>query len=323
MHVLVLGGTRFVGRHIVKALLAAGHAVSTFNRGTSPDSLPAGVEGLRGDRDAGVAGLQALATRTWDACVDVCGYTPTQVRPSAELLAGRVNRYVFVSAVSVYGDPRSGPVSEAQPRQPPAGEDVTDVTSDTYGPLKVACENIVEQIYGPRCTLLRPQIVAGPHDPYDRFSYWVRRTAQPGPMLAPGDGSDPLQVIDARDVARFAVTVIEQNLSGSFNLSGSRPTWAEFLEMLGAQDLVWVPARILQTAGITEQQLPLFRPDGGPRSSLMHVSHAKATAAGLTLTPLEITARDTREWLQHHDLSPALTLEQEAKLLQLARQEIT
>jgi 2'-hydroxyisoflavone reductase len=127
MTVLILGGTQFVGRHIVEALLAGGHKVSILTRGKSPDELPTQVERLRGDRDAGVLGLEALMGRSWDACVDVSGYTPRQVRPSAERLCARVKRYAFVSAVSVYGDPVHRPVRETHPRMPPADEDVTEV----------------------------------------------------------------------------------------------------------------------------------------------------------------------------------------------------
>lgn len=133
MRILVLGGTQFIGRHIAEFLRAAGHAVSVLNRGLTPDELPAAIERLRGDRDEGAAGLQALAGRTWDACVDVSGYTPRQVRPSAEQLRPVVQRYLFISAVSVYGDPAEGPVRETHPRLPPAGEEVTEVSQETYG----------------------------------------------------------------------------------------------------------------------------------------------------------------------------------------------
>src|SRR5262245_12596217 len=181
MRVLVLGGTRFVGRHIAEALLAGGHAVSVFTRGESPDALPAHVERLRGDRDQGTAGLAALEGRAWDACVDVSGYTARQVRASAEGLRARVGQYVFVSAVSVYGDPSPDerPVRETHPRRPPADESVTELDGDTYGRLKVTCENIVEEVYGAkggqeaRSAVLRPQIVVGPHDASGRYTYWV------------------------------------------------------------------------------------------------------------------------------------------------------
>ncbi|MFN0058914.1 MAG: NAD-dependent epimerase/dehydratase family protein [Planctomycetota bacterium] len=321
MRLLILGGTQFVGRHIAEAALARGHRVSIVNRGVTRDELPPDVERIRGDRDAGAACLESLRGRTWDACVDVSGYTARQVRPSAEFLRTMVNRYVFISAVSVYGDPRDAPVTEDCPRIPAASEDVTEVNGDTYGALKVTCENIVEQVYGARSTLLRPQIVAGPHDPYDRFSYWVRRATQPGPMLAPGDGTDHVQCIDARDLARFVLSVIADNRSGRFNLVGPRLTWSEFMTALGAKDIVWVAAKIIQAARVKEDELPLYRPAGGARSSLMHVSNERAIGAGLKLSAPALTMRDTREWLRTSELISALSPEREAELLRLARAE--
>jgi len=320
MHILILGGTQFVGRHIVEAFLAAGHTVSVLTRGQTADTLPASVERLRGDRDAPGAGLEALAGRSWDACVDVSGYTPRQVRPSAEYLRDRVHRYVFISAVSAYGDPTERPVRETHPLLPPAAEDVTEIDGDTYGPLKVACERIVQEIYGDRTTLLRPQVVVGPYDPSGRYTYWVDRAARGGEMLAPGDGADHVQVIDARDLARFVVTVVEKDLAGAFNLAGPRITWAEFLQILGAKELVWVNAGILKAAGLTFVELPLFRPEHGPRSSLMDISTERARAAGLTLTDPAITVRATRAWSQDEDLPPALSPEREAELIQTFRQ---
>ncbi len=318
MKVLVLGGTQFVGRHIVEAMIAAGHAVSVLNRGQTIDELAPDVERIRGDRDEGAAGLQALSGRSWDACVDVSGYTPQQVRPSAEMLCTRVRRYVFVSAVSVYGDPAHGPVDEKQPRMPPAGEDVTEVNGETYGALKVTCENIVQEIYAERCTLLRPQVVAGPHDWIGQLSYWVWRAARDGTMLAPGDGSDHVQLIDARDLARFTRTVIENNVGGVFNLAGPRLTWAELMTVLGAKNLVWVPAEIIKAAGLSFRELPLYRQDGGERSSLMHVSNERARTAGLTLTDPGATVRELRTWLKDREYVPALSPDIEAELIRVA-----
>src|SRR5262245_61984483 len=319
MKILILGGTQFIGRHIVEVLLSAGHTVSILNRGKLHDELPAQVERLRGDRDEGAQALEVLAGRTWDACVDVSGYTPRQVRPSAETLCANVKRYVFVSAVSVYGHPDHGPVDETHPRIPPAGEDVTEVVDETYGALKVTCENIVQQLYGDRCTLLRPQVVAGPHDWIGQLSYWVQQATMGGEMLATCVGTDHVQVIDVRDVARFTRTVIENNLGGSFNLAGPRLTWAEFMHVLHAQNIVWVPAPIIKSAGLTFVELPLYRPKGSARSNLMHVSNEKATRAGLTLTDPEITVKDTRAWLQGRNFTSALSPEVEAKLIHIAR----
>ena len=318
MNVLILGGTQFVGRHIAEALFSGGHHVTVFNRGQTPDELPPPVERLRGDRDQDTSGLAALKGRKWDACIDVSGYTPRQVRPSAELLKGSVGRYVFVSAGSVYGDPRDRPVLESHPRLPPAGEDVTEIDARTYGPPKVACEDVVSRIYGDRHTILRPQIVAGPQDPHDRFSYWVRRAAQSGRMLAPGDGRDHVQVIDARDVANFTRTAVENHLAGAFNLAGPRLTWAEFMDVLGAPEPVWVPAPIIRAAGVTEFELPLYREEHGPRSGLMDVSNAKSLAACLKLTDPAVTVSDTRTWLIGRESTPALSPEREAELLAAA-----
>ncbi len=321
MRVLMLGGKQFIGRHIVEALLAAGHRVSILNRGKSLDELPPNVERLRGDRDNGIVGLEALKGHSWDVCIDVSGYTPRQVRPSAERLRASVQRYVFVSAVSVYGDPHDRPVRETHPRMPPAAEGVTEVDADTYGPLKVSCENIVQEVYADRCTLLRPQIVVGPHDPSGRYTYWVQRAMQGGEMLAPGDGSDHVQVIDVRDLARFTRTVIENDVGGIFNLAGPRLTWAEFMHILGSKNMVWVPAEIIKSAGLTFRELPLFRPEHGARSSLMDVSNERARTAGLTLTDPEVSVSDMRAWLLGKDVALALSSEREAELIHSARQQ--
>jgi len=323
MKVLILGGTQFIGRQIVETLLASGHAVSTFTRGKSPDDLPVEVERLRGDRDEGASGLAALKGRSWDVCIDVSGYTPRQVRPSAEILCANVKRYVFMSAVSVYGDPQDRPVLETHPRLPPAAEDVTEIDADTYGPLKVACENIVQQTYGDRCALLRPQIVVGLRDDRARLQYWVQRAVEGGKMLAPGDGYDHLQVIDVRDVARFVQTVVENHLSGAFNLSGPRLTWSEFMKLLGAKNIVWVPAEIIRSASVTEFELPLFRSEHGPRSGLMDVSNELALAAGLSLTAPADTIRNLQAFLRDKNLTPSLSREREVELINIARQQHT
>ena len=320
MKILVLGGTQFVGRHIVEALLTAGHTVSIFTRGKTQDELPAQVERLRGDRDEGTAGLGALGGGAWDACVDVSGYTPRQVRASAALLRTCVKRYIFISAVSVYGDPQRRPVRETDPLLPPAGEDVTEVNGETYGPLKVACENIVRELYAESCTVLRPQVVVGPHDPTARYSYWVHRATRGGEMPAPGDGSDHVQVIDVRDLARFATKVVEDNLRGNFNLAGPRLTWAAFMAALGATNLVWVNAEIIESAGLTFPELPLYRPERGARSSLMDVNVGHAIAAGLTLTDPVVTANDTRAWATEEKSTAALPPAREAALIRIARE---
>ena len=139
-------------------------------------------------------------------------------------------------------------------------------------------------------------------------------------MLAPGDGSDHLQVIHIRDLTRFARTVIENDLSGAFNLAGPRLTWAEFMKLLGAERIVWVSAEIIKAAGLTESELPLFRPEHGPRSGLMDVSNERARAAGLTLTDPEVTVREARAWTLGRASTTLLSPERERELIRIARQ---
>lgn len=320
MHVLILGGTQFIGHHVALELLAAGHQVTVFNRGQTPDELPTKVERLRGDRDAGPAGLQALAGRHWHACVDTCGYTARQVRASCTLLRGAVQRYVYISAVMAYGDPRLRPVRETQPLLQAVPEDVEEVDGETYGPLKATCEGIVQELFGQQGTRLRPQVVVGPMDPTSRYTYWLQRCRRGGPMLAPGDGSDHVQVVDVRDLARFTRTVIEGALGGAFNVAGPRLTWMDFLTMLGAQQPVWVPGDLLDAAELRFGELPLYRRENGPRASLMDICNDKAQAAGLVLTAPEQTAADTWAWCARMPPSPeTLSPQREAELIALAR----
>ena len=319
MHILVLGGTRFIGRHIVEALLASGHGVGVFTRGTSRDELPGSVERLRGDRSHGPAGITALKGRAWDACIDVSGYTPTQVRASAALLSTQVGRYLFISTVSVYSELDRGPVVETDALLAEASEDIVEVTGETYGPLKVTCERIVRSAYDDRCTILRPQIVAGPYDPTGRHTYWVQRASQGDEMLAPGSGQDHVQVVDARDLARFAVSVVERNIHGTFNMAGPRMTWAAFMQTLGASSAVWVGADLIQSAGVTSAELPLFIEDGAAYSGIMQVAADRAASAGFTATDPATTVADTRAWLRDVPVKPALSIERERELIAAAR----
>jgi 2'-hydroxyisoflavone reductase len=315
LRVLILGGTQFVGRHIAEACLAGGHSVTVLNRGITPDELPVEVERLRGDRDAGIVGLAALGDRTWDACVDASGYFPHQVRSSSELLQDRVGHYLYISAVRVYGDPLERPVRETHPLLPPAPEDVTEIDDDSYGRLKVACENVVQEMFGNRTIILRPQVVVGPYDPSGRFTFWLKRAVRGGPMLAPGDGADHLQVIDARDLALFVVNIVERGLTGVFNLAGKRATWEEFIRLIGAEYPHWVGAELLRRIGVSYFELPLYRPENGRLASLMDISNEKAVSAGLTLTDLEATIRDTWAWSAGGDEPPPLSPEREAELI--------
>ncbi len=314
MNILLLGGSRFIGRHTVQAALQAGHRVTVLNRGQSPDDLPAEVERLRGDRDQGRAGLTALEGRRWDACCDLSGYTPQQVRASAEVLSGQIGRYVYVSSRAAYAEPCALPITEDTPLQGPAAESVTEIDADTYGPLKVACEQIVRSVYGAACTILRPQVVAGPGDQSLRYSYWAERAERGGVMLAPGDGSDHLQVVDVRDVAGFLVRVMAQDTPGTFNLAGMRLTWAEFLRLAGAQSVRWAAPALLADA-VDTTELGLYVSDQARDAGRMYVSAERALQAGLHITDPAVTIRDTQAWARGRALPYALTPELEAELL--------
>ncbi|MFN7982843.1 MAG: NAD-dependent epimerase/dehydratase family protein [Vicinamibacterales bacterium] len=319
MNVLVLGGTRFIGRHIVEALLASGHRVSVLTRGRSPDPLDASVERLHGDRSEGASGLAALAGRRWDACIDVSGYTPLQVRSSAEALADHVRRYVFVSTVSVYAQGSHRPVVETDPLLPEAGEAIVEVTNENYGPLKVTCERIVREVFGAGATFLRPQIVAGPFDPTGRHTYWVQRSLHGGETAAPGTGNEHVQVVDARDIAQFTRRVVEQDRDGTFNMAGPRMTWTTFLQLLGVTSPVWIPPAIIQSRNVSFTEMPLYVEDASPFGSIMHVDASHALAAGFKPSTPERTIHDTREWLRANPFKPALTPERERDLIAAAR----
>ncbi len=293
-----------------------------LSRGGQSTDLPADVDHLTGDREAPDHGVGVLHGRTWDACVDLSGYLPRSVRASVEALPG-VRRYVYVSAVATYRDPPAGPVTEAFPQRALVPDDaaprVADLDNRTYGPFKVRCEQIVQEAFGPRATVLRPQVVTGPGDPTRRYTYWLARAARPGPMLAPGTGQDHLQVIDVRDVARFTQRVLEEDIGGAFNLAGPRLTWAEFIGLTGAPGPVWVGSDQLEAAGLPLSTLPLFRPAGRALAGLMHVSSARAQAAGLTLTDPALTIRDTMPTALQTDHPDALSPQQEAAVLRAVR----
>lgn len=302
MNLLVLGGSQFVGRHIVLQALERGHSVTTFTRGQTQGSLPASVTRLHGDRDpeSGDGGLDSLQTGTWDACIDVSGYLPRVVRQSAEALHGRVGRYLFISTVSVYAPGERETTTEDSPLIELADPATEDIQAN-YGGLKVLCERLITELYGERATHVRPHIVAGPDDHTRRFTYWPEALAAQSEVLAPGDGSDPVQYIDARDLAAFVVHLLEQDTGGVFHTAAPSMSWHAFLngvaEALRSQaDLVWTPVPELEARGLGWNELPLFIPRAQDDTALMRVDNAHAVSAGLSCRPLAETARDTLAW---------------------------
>lgn len=288
MDVLVLGGTSFVGRWVVEDLLASGHAPTLFSRGVTGPELFPGVARRVGDRESGdYASLQGSA---WDAVVDVSGYVPRHVAQAGDAL-GAVGRYLFISTGSVYDREQAGDgMTEDSARLAPYRES-EQITGDTYGRLKVACEDDVLSRWGDRATIVRPGIVAGPHDPTDRFTYWVRRAARGGRIGVPGRPDQPVQVVDARDLARLVVALLDDDRPGTFNAVGPEPavTLAELIATCAGDqphELVELP---------TEPGFPLVLPDAS-WDVFFRRSAAAARAVGMPATPLAQTAADTRAW---------------------------
>ena len=302
MRILVLGGTVFVGRHLVEAALARGHEVTLFNRGQHNDDLFPGVEKLRGDRDGD--GLDALSGRSWDAVLDTCGYVPRVVRQAAERLAGAASLYVFISSISVYADTRVPGMDERSPLGTLTDAATEEIAGDTYGPLKVLCEQEVQAAFPEGALLIRPGFIVGPHDPTDRFTYWPRRVAQGEDVLAPGRPDQPIQVIDARDLAEWTVRMLEQGATGVYNATGpDYPlTLGEVLltcKSVSGSDarFVWVPDEFLKENGAdTSALLPFYVPEASESNGIMGAGIAKAVAAGLTFRPLADTVNDTLTW---------------------------
>ncbi len=288
---LVLGGTKFVGRALVEAALDRGYEVTLFNRGlTNPELFEGVVEKLHGDRNAD---LGALGGRTWDSVVDVAAYHPAVVQRSLDVLGGAVARYLFVSTVSVYADQRVPPVEGA----PVLGlEDPSDDSPQSYGARKAACEELVIRALGDRATVVRPGLIVGPHDPTERFSYWPRRVAEGGTVLAPGGPLDPVQFIDVRDLARFIMRLLQDDRSGIFNATGQT---FEFGYLLSAclrvscsnARVVWVPAEKLLEAGLDPWMgIPLWIGDPAWHAA-NRVDITRALMAGLEFRQLDETIR--------------------------------
>ena len=334
---LILGGTQFLGRHLVEAAVARNHRVTLFTRNrTNPDLFPQ-VERLVGDR---AGDLRALAGRHWDAVIDTSGYVPRLVRRTALTLEGAVGHYTFVSSISVYSAPLTRGLDETHPiatrLEDPATEEIRPAT---YGPLKARAETAVDGILPGRTLIIRPGIIVGPHDPSDRFSYWPWRLAHGGTVLAPGRQRAPIQVIDGRDLAHWMVAMAESQATGIYNAAGpAMPiTMAGLLktgrDALGADaDLNWVNDDFLLGQGINidrgmpAETLPLWLPAREKiLAGLFAIDSRRAIAAGLKFRPLAETFRDTADWLGTRDPARSwrtgLSLEREAALLAVWRQD--
>jgi nucleoside-diphosphate-sugar epimerase len=308
----MLGGNGFVGQAIVTDALEHGAEVTSFSRGKSGTGLPATVTQLIGDRDAG--DYAALRTGEWDAVVDLSGYQSKQVDEAMDVLGDRVGRYVFVSSHAAYvRDLPPGTDESAPRREPLRAADV--LTNDTYGPCKVACEDDVLERYGDRSTIVRPGKVTGPYDSSSTVLYWIRRGARGGRVALPTTPSQPLQLIDNRDLGRLVVQLIADDRPGAFNAIGPDSTIGGLIET--SAELAGSTVELVQVpVDAVPPYFPLMEPEAewGSRRR----NPAKARAAGLPVTPLRQTIADMLAW-DHERGAPALEVglsaEQEAALL--------
>ncbi len=318
MKLLILGGTKFLGRAAVEVALARGHEVTLFNRGeTNPELFPE-AEKLRGDREDD---LSALAGRAWDAVLDPSGYVPRVVRASAEALADSAGLYLFISSVSVYAD-FSGPLHEESPLEELADEAPADRLLEdysNYGALKVLCEQAVAETMPGRHALVRPGLIVGPHDPTGRFTYWPHRIARGGEVLVPGPPEQTVQFIDVRDLAAWLIDLSERKRGGTFNAINEGVSWqslAETCREVAGTDasFTYVDGNYLAEQGVGEwMELPLWLHD--PEAVGMHRTDvSRAIGAGLTFRPLEDTVRGALDGAETTDTA-GMAPEREQELL--------
>lgn len=317
MKLLVLGGTRFLGRHLVEAALARGHDVTIFTRGRLPVPWRDRVSALAGDRDPRVApGLAALETGTWDAAIDCSGYVPRVVEAGARMLASRVARYVFVSSMSVYAKTEHPNMDERTPVAELA-DPATEQVMEHYGALKAACEAVVGRIFGSRATQVRPGLIVGPFDATDRFGYWVARFVhphllgeRPARAVVPAPPGRPVQFIDARDLAAWLRDLAADDVAGTFNACSPAGAWSmgDLVDALVAAspsppEPAWIDDATLVAHGVEPWVgLPLWLPPSEPDSAgFMAMDCGRAARAGLAIRPLRQTIVDTAGWLALRD----------------------
>jgi 2'-hydroxyisoflavone reductase len=321
LRLLVLGGTRFLGRHFVEQALAAGHRVTLLHRGRSAAGLFPDAEHRIADRNGDLAALRA---GEWDAVLDTSAYVPRHVRSAAAALAGRIGRYLLVSSVSVYADFARPGADEDAPLQSLADPTTEVVSGETYGGLKVLCEQALAQVLPQACLIARPGLLVGPHDPTGRFTWWLQRLRAGGDVLAPGEAGARVQFIDARDAAAWLLTQAQTGNVGTYNLTGpaSPLTMGELLDttrrvLRPDARLHWVDEDFLLREGVTPwSELPLWvaRAEAG----LHEIDIMRALRSGLVCRPLAETVADTAAWAQAHDGPHAdvgLSPEREAALL--------
>jgi 2'-hydroxyisoflavone reductase len=316
MKLLILGGTRFVGRHLVTAALAREHEVTLFNRGKHPSAALENVETIYGDRNSDLSKLEG---RRWDAVIDTCGYLPRTVGASAETLSHSVGAYVFISSLSVYADFSVSGIDETAPLAELTSEQLEKANAvdssgqasavtygEMYGGLKALCEQAAEEVMPGRVLNIRPGLIVGPYDYTDRFTYWVERIARGGEVLAPGRPARHVQFIDARDLAEWIVRMVEGQETGVYNANGlphdlTMERVLEECKVVSDSDasVTWVSENFLAQEKVAAwSEMPLWMPEeGAPQlKGFMFTDCKKAVTAGLSFRPLGETIKDTLTW---------------------------
>jgi 2'-hydroxyisoflavone reductase len=338
MKILIIGGTKFLGRHLIDAAVERGHEVTLFNRGKKYAEDPLeNVEQIHGDRHAD---LDKLAGRSFDACIDTCGYLPQSVKAAAEFLRDAVNRYIFISSISAYADfsrvdaDEIAPLAELSDEQSerfekidPQADLTGPVLGDMYGALKVLCEQAAESAMPGRTLIVRPGLIVGEYDWTDRFSYWVMRTERGGEVLAPGDPERFVQFIDAHDLARWIVKMAEENQTGIFNANWKSLdlTFGALLEEIKSATgsdarFTWASEDFLRAENVapwSEMPLYLYESDRDWQGFLA-VNVDRALAKGLEFRPLRDTIRATLNWRKtiNEELKAGISAERETELLE-------
>ena len=336
MKLLILGGSRFLGRHVVNTAQARGHEVTLFNRGNYACEDLGAVDRIKGDRHTELHKLQG---RSWDAVVDTSGHLPRAVRAAAEVLADQVERYVFISTQNAYKDVSVPGIDETYARATLTQEQLERANgidtsgqpsyAELYGGLKALCEQVAEEVMPSRVLIIRPGLIVGPHDYTDRFTYWPVRVARGGEVLAPGRPDRFIQLIDVRDLAEWTVSMIERKATGAYNAHGvpERITMQSLLDecksVTGSDaQFTWASEDFLLNEKVAAwSELPLWLPEqAAPHlKGFMFISPAKAIAAGLTFRPLSETITDTLTWYQtnrpNDDLKAGLDRDKERALL--------
>ena len=333
LNILILGGTGFTGPFQVEYALKRGHKVTLFNRGKRPSpEWPAAVEQLHGDRNTG--DLAALKGRKWDVCIDNPTSLPFWVRDAGQVLKGNVGHYLFISTISVYADGSRPGINENSPLAQYKGKDAMAETQQTlradienlYGPLKALSEAEAHKQFGKNVTIVRPGYIVGPRDETDRFTYWPHRVAQGGEILVPGDGHDPIQIIDGRDLGEWMIRLAEAGTTGTFNACGPDYPLSMDAMLYGCQAVTGGGMRLthVDQTFLQEQQvgLPIWVPSKDSEyAGYGSVSNQRAIAAGLTFRPLATTVQDLLAWFRslpaerQAKLNAGVTREKEAELL--------